>query len=96
MSETTVKGEASAAYEIRVDGHLDDHWAGWLGHLTLIRNEDGTSTLTGRVADQAQLHGILARLRDIGATLLAVYAIGDPRLDGWQAGASARAGWRAS
>jgi hypothetical protein len=57
-------------YSIRVDGHLDDHWSDWLGGLTITRNSDGTTTLTGPIADQAQLHGALACLRDIGATLL--------------------------
>lgn len=61
---------APAAYTIRVGGHLDDHWSGWFGGLTITRHGDGTSTLTGPFADQAQLHGALAGLRDIGATLL--------------------------
>ena len=56
-------------YEIRVGGHLDDHWSEWLG-LTITRNGDGTSSLSGPIADQAHLHGVLAVLRDIGATLL--------------------------
>jgi hypothetical protein len=62
-------------YTIRVQGHLDDHWSARLAELALIRNEDGTTTLTGVVADQAQLHGVLARLRDINAVLLDVHAI---------------------
>ncbi len=61
-------------YELRVVGHLDDHWSASLGNLTIARHNDGTSTLTGPVTDQAQLHGILTQLRDIGATLLAVHA----------------------
>jgi len=60
-------------YAIRVDGHLDDHWASWLGDLNITRNGDGTSTLTGPIADQAQLHGVLAGLRDIGAVLIDVH-----------------------
>jgi hypothetical protein len=59
-------------YEVRVLGHLDDHWSAWFGELAVARHEDGTSTLTGPVVDQAELHGILARLRDIGVTLLSV------------------------
>ena len=65
-------------YEFRVEGHLDDHWSAWLGDLTITRHHDGTSTLTGPVADQAQLHGVLARLRDIGATLLSLNAVETP------------------
>ena len=62
-------------YAIRVHGHLDDHWSTWFGTLDISRHDDGTSTLTGPVADQAQLHGILAGLRDIGATLICLRTI---------------------
>jgi RimJ/RimL family protein N-acetyltransferase len=64
-------------YEFRVDGHLDDHWSAWLDGLTLARQDDGTTTLAGPMADQAQLHGLLARLRDMGATLRSLRALGD-------------------
>ena len=60
---------APTTYAIRVDGHLDDHWSAWLGALDITRHDDGTTTLTVAVADQAQLHGVLAGLRDIGAVL---------------------------
>ncbi len=66
---------AALTYQFRVEGHLDDHWSAWLGDLTIARHHDGTSTLTGPVADQAQLHGVLAGLRDIGATLLSLNAL---------------------
>jgi hypothetical protein len=59
-------------YELRVDGHLDPHWSTWFGGLTLTHGDDGTTTLRGPVADQAELHGLLARVRDLGATLLSV------------------------
>ena len=64
----------NTTYAIRVQGHLDDHWSPRLADLALTRNEDGTTTLTGVLADQAQLHGVLARLRDINAVLLDVHA----------------------
>ncbi len=57
-------------YAIRVAGQLDDHWSTRLGGLSITSNGDGTSTLAGPVPDQALLHGVLAGLRDIGATLL--------------------------
>jgi len=60
---------APTTYTIRVDGHLDDHWSAWLGELDMTRDDDGTTTITVSVADQAQLHGVLAGLRDIGAVL---------------------------
>ena len=59
----------TTTYAIRVDGHLDDHWSTWLDELDMTRDEDGSSTVTVPVADQAQLHGVLAGLRDIGAVL---------------------------
>jgi hypothetical protein len=65
-------------YEIRVDGHLDDHWSAWLGDLDLTHNDDGTTTITVEVADQAQLHGVLAGLRDIGTVLTDLRTIGAP------------------
>lgn len=58
------------AYEIRVEGHLDDHWSERLGGLAIARGAAGTTTLSGRLADQAELYGVLAGLRDIGAALL--------------------------
>jgi hypothetical protein len=63
---------APTHYELRVEGHLDEHWAAWFGGLTLIREDDGTTTLRGPVADQAELHGLLAKVRDLGARLLSV------------------------
>ena len=64
-----------ATYEIRVQGHLDDHWSDRLGGLGLTRNADGTTTLSGPLADQSELYGVLAGLRDIGAALLSVVLV---------------------
>jgi hypothetical protein len=66
-------------YEIRVAGHRDDHWSNWFGNLGLARHADGTSTLTGVVVDQAEPHGLLARVRDLGVTLLSLRALEDAR-----------------
>ena len=63
---------APAHYELRVEGHLDEHWSAWFGGLTLTREDDGTTTLRGAVTDQAELHGLLAKIRDLGAPLLSV------------------------
>jgi hypothetical protein len=60
------------AYKLRVAGHLDDHWSAWFGELTLTPENDGTTSLTAVVADQAQLHGLLAKIRDLGVTLISV------------------------
>jgi hypothetical protein len=67
-------------YELRIAGHLDEHWSTWFG-LTLTRNDNGTTTLRGPVTDQAELHGLLAKVRDLGATLLSVKTI-DANADG--------------
>jgi hypothetical protein len=70
-------------YEFRVTGHLDGHWAAALEGLELEHHSDGTSTLTGQLADQAELHGILARLRDIGAALISVQRLPLHRGSSW-------------
>jgi hypothetical protein len=64
-------------YRLRIDGHLDDHWSARFGDLTLARESDGTTTLSGLVADQAELHGLLTKVRDLGVTLISVAVI-DP------------------
>jgi hypothetical protein len=75
MSRTDRAVSGPQTYEIRVAGHLDDHWAAALGDLTLDRREDGTTSLTGPIVDQAQLHGILARIRDLGVPLLTLRSL---------------------
>jgi RimJ/RimL family protein N-acetyltransferase len=69
---------AATTYTIRVDGHLDDHWSAWLGDLDMTRDDDGSTTVTVSVADQAQLHGVLGGLRDIGVVLTEVRATSAP------------------
>src|SRR5579864_926034 len=75
MSETYVSKEEyddPALYEIRIKGHLDDRWAGRFDGLTLTREENGDTLLTGIVVDQAALHGLLRAVRDLGVRLLSV------------------------
>jgi hypothetical protein len=59
-------------YEIRVKGHLDDRWSHWFESMTITREEDGDTLLTGPVVDQAALHGLLRKVRDLGLPLLSV------------------------
>ena len=75
MSETHVLPEyhdESGLYEIRLKGHLDDRWAGWFGDLTITLEENGDTLLTGPVIDQAALHGLLKKVRDLGMPLVSV------------------------
>ena len=59
-------------YSIRIQGHLDGCWAEWFAPLTLHHEPEGQTTLTGPVADQAALHGLLRKVRDLGLPLIAV------------------------
>ena len=59
-------------YEIRVQGHLGTRWAAWFDGLTLAHDSDGTTLISGPVADQAALHGLLQKIRDLGLPLISV------------------------
>jgi hypothetical protein len=59
-------------YEIRLKGHLDDRWAEWFGGLTITLEDNGDTLLTGPVVDQAALHGLLKKVRDLGMLLVSV------------------------
>lgn len=75
MSETNVSTEDNHGperYEIRLKGHLDARWAERFEGLSFTYNNDGTTILTGPVVDQAALHGMLRRVRDIGMPLVSV------------------------
>ena len=64
-----------AHYEIRVGGILDRHWSGWFAGLEVSGDEPGQTLIAGPVADQAALHGLLAKIRDLGLPLLSVHRI---------------------
>ena len=61
-----------AAYQIRIKGQLDPQWKVWFEGLTITQEEDGDTLLTGPVADQAALHGLLKKVRDLGLPLVSV------------------------
>ena len=65
-------------YRIHVQGHLDDRWSHWLDGLSVQRQANGTTVLLGPVTDQAALHGVIARIRDLGLPLLAVDRVAGP------------------
>ena len=62
-------------YEIRLKGHLDNRWADWFEGLTITREDNGETFLTGPVVDQAALHGLLRKVRDLGLPLVSVMLI---------------------
>jgi hypothetical protein len=74
-------GQETGNYELRVEGHLDDHWGEWFEHLELTRANDGTTALCGPVADQAALHSLLTKVRDAGMVLISVRMITAPAGD---------------
>ena len=57
-------------YEIRIKGHLENRWADWFEGLTITLEADGETQLTGSVTDQAALHGLLRKVRDLGMPLI--------------------------
>jgi hypothetical protein len=79
MSErhTSTPGRPEAGrYEIRLTGHLDARWTAWFDGLTVGHESDGTTVLSGPIADQAALHGVIQRVRDLGLPLVSVTRIG--------------------
>jgi hypothetical protein len=68
-------------YQIRIKGHLGRQWADWFEGLTITLEDNGETLLTGPVVDQAALHGLLKRVRDLGMPLLSVNRLEPDRAD---------------
>ena len=62
-------------YEIRVRGHLSNQWVNWFDGMTITLEDNGNTLLIGKIADQAELYGILRRVRDLGLSLISVNRI---------------------
>ena len=78
MSEThgsTEEQYETGLYEIRIKGHLDVRWSDWFYGLTITLEADGNTLLTGPVVDQAALHGLLKKVRDLGLTLISIVQV---------------------
>jgi hypothetical protein len=85
MPETphsTTESPRPAIYQIRVKGHLAARWATWFGDLTMTREPNGETALTGPIVDQAALHGVLTKIRDLGLPLISVMECDPTQPDG--------------
>jgi len=69
---STGHSHSPGRYDIRLKGHLDTRWAAWFDGLTITHDSDGTTIMHGLVADQAALHGLLQKTRDLGLPLISV------------------------
>ena len=69
-------------YEIRLKGHLEARWTTWFDGLSLTQESDGTTVIRGSVIDQAALHGLLSKVRDLGLPLIAVTQLDSKQMKG--------------
>ena len=65
-------------YQIRIKGHLGPKWADWFGGMTITLEDNGDTLLTGQVVDQAALHGLLRKVRDLGMPLISAIRVKPP------------------
>ena len=75
------KDEKVSFYKIRVKGHLDERWSEWFDGLEITNLENGEAMLYGEIVDQAALHGVLAKVRDLNLALVAVSSASPQRQD---------------
>ena len=71
------QSKSSRMYQIKIKGYLGDDWTDWFGGLSISHDETGNTILSGIVVDQAQLYGLLKRIRDVGAELISVNLINE-------------------
>jgi hypothetical protein len=72
---TANKHDQPMVYQIRVKGHLGPQWTDWFGGMTITLEDNGDTLLTGPVVDQAALHGLLKRVRDLGVPLISAIRV---------------------
>ncbi|GAP13580.1 hypothetical protein LARV_01335 [Longilinea arvoryzae] len=82
QSADNVKNNQQPCYEIRLKGHLDSQWKDWFSGLTITLEENGTTLLSGPLADQAALHGLLKKVRDLGMPLVSISPVEPDQTDG--------------
>jgi hypothetical protein len=72
---TQLHGDEPDRYAIRIKGHLDQRWAEWFEGLTFTHESDGSTLLAGPLADQAALHGVFKKIRDLGLSIISVQLV---------------------
>ena len=72
------KSDRPMVYQIRIEGHLGPRWSEWFGGMTITPEEGGETLLTGPVVDQAALHGLLRKVRDLGMPLISAIRVEPP------------------
>jgi len=79
--EPKTNSDQPVVYQIRIKGHLSCEWTDWFEGLTITLEEDGNTLLSGPVIDQAALHGLLKKVRDLGLPLVSVCPIEPGQVD---------------
>ena len=72
MNHLTAGLGATSGYEIRIQGHLGERWSDWFEGVTFVHDADGTTLIRYPALDQAALHGLLAKVRDLGLALVSI------------------------
>ncbi len=78
MGALTGGTDEPMVYQIRIKGHLDPRWADWFGDVTIALEDNGDTLLTCPVEDQAALHGLLRKVRDLGMPLISAIRVEPP------------------
>ena len=81
-SDPTADSDRPVIYQIRLQGHLDRRWTDWFEGLTITQEKNGETLLTGPIVDQAALHGLLKKVRDLGMPLVSVMPVEAGRIAG--------------
>lgn len=71
--DEVVIAEETAVYTITLLGHFTPEWTSWMQMLNILHNDNGTTTISGQVSDQAALHGVLTQIRDRGLVILSLH-----------------------
>ena len=80
-SNPKIDPDQPKVYQIRIKGHLGPQWTDWFGEMTITLEDNGDTLLTGPVVDQAALHGLLRKVRDLGMLLISVTSIEPGQVD---------------